>query len=169
MRRHTVPSVKSPLYTGTTMIRPAPLGLHPPVRYPVIVAHETVIDSSDPLVERVRSICMVYPEAAELVAWGRPTFRAGKKIFIMVSSSMDRPYSIVFKPDADERLALLQDPRFFVPPYWGPGGWLGVDIDPPSTDWTELGELIDTSYRLVALKRQLTALDAMAALDADVS
>lgn len=78
----------------------------------------------------------------------------------MVASSMDRPYTIVFKPEADDRPALLQDPRFFSPPYWGPGGWLTIDIDPPDTDWTEIAELIDASYRLVALKRQLKALDS---------
>ena len=122
--------------------------------------HPLVVDPADPLVERVRGICMVFPEAAEVLAWGRPTFRAGKKVFVVVSSSMDRPYSIVFKPDADERLAHLQDGRFFSPPYWGPSGWLGIDIDVPQTDWTELGELIDTSYRQVALQRQLGALDS---------
>jgi predicted DNA-binding protein (MmcQ/YjbR family) len=122
--------------------------------------HPLVVDPADPLVERVRGICMVFPEAAEVLAWGRPTFRAGKKVFVIVSSSMDRPYSIVFKPDADERLAQLQDGRFFSPPYWGPSGWLGIDIDGPQTDWTELGELIDTSYRQVALQRQLRALDS---------
>ena len=124
------------------------------------VPHETVIDPADPLVERVRAICMAYPEAAEVLAWGRPTFRAGKKIFVMMASSMDRPYSIVFKPDADERRALLQGSRIFSPPYWGPSGWLGIDIDSPSTDWTEIAELIDTSFRMVALKHQLTALDS---------
>jgi predicted DNA-binding protein (MmcQ/YjbR family) len=122
--------------------------------------HPLVVDPADPLVERVRGICMVFPDAAEVLAWGRPTFRAGKKVFVIVSSSMDRPYSIVFKPDADERLAHLQDGRFFSPPYWGPSGWLGIDIDGPQTDWTELGELIDTSYRQVALQRQLRALDS---------
>jgi predicted DNA-binding protein (MmcQ/YjbR family) len=122
--------------------------------------HPLVIDPRDPLVERVRGICLTYPESAEVRAWGRPTFRAGKKIFIMVSASMDRPHTIVFKPEADERLAYLDDPRFFSPAYWGPGGWLAIDIDSPSTDWTELAELIDTSYRQVALKRQLTALDS---------
>lgn len=50
--------------------------------------------------------------------------------------------------------------RIFSPPYWGPSGWLGIDIDSPSTDWTEIAELIDTSFRMVALKRQLTALDS---------
>ncbi|MET4783195.1 MmcQ/YjbR family DNA-binding protein [Glaciihabitans sp. UYNi722] len=119
-----------------------------------------MIDPADPLVVRVRTICMTFPEALEAVAWGRPTFRAGKKIFVMMSSSMDRPNSIVFKPAGDERLAHLEDPRFFSPPYWGPSGWLGIDVDQPTTDWTELAELIDTSYRQVALQRQLRALDS---------
>ena len=119
-----------------------------------------MIDPLDPLVERVRAMCMSYPDAAETTSWGRPTFKAGKKIFVVMSSSMDRPYSIVFKPDADERPALVQDARFFIPPYWGPSGWLGIDIDGPATDWTELSELIDTSFRQVALQRQLRALDS---------
>ena len=128
--------------------------------YPDRVEHPIVIDPDDPYIVRVRGICMAYPEAAEVVAWGRPTFRAGKRIFIMMSASMDRPYTIVFKPDAEERLAHLQDDRFWSPPYWGPGGWLAADLDRPDTDWAELAELIDTSYRQVALKRQLKALDA---------
>ncbi|MCU1558877.1 MAG: hypothetical protein JWN09_2872 [Microbacteriaceae bacterium] len=122
--------------------------------------HPLVIDPADPFVERVREICMAFPEVAEVVAWGRPTFRAGKKIFVVMSSSMDRPYSIVVKPGEDERLAYLQDERFFSPPYWGSAGWLAIDIDDPQTDWTELSELIDTSYRQVALQRQLKALDS---------
>lgn len=124
------------------------------------MGHPIVIDTRDPYVERVRKICMAYPEAAEVEAWGRPTFRAGKKVFVMMSATMDRPYTIVFKPDAEERLAHLQDGRFWSPPYWGPGGWLAIDLDRPETDWREVAELIDTSYRKVALKRQLTALDA---------
>ncbi|WP_245570889.1 MmcQ/YjbR family DNA-binding protein [Glaciibacter superstes] len=102
---------------------------------------------------------MVFPEAAEVLAWGRPTFRAGKKIFATAGSSMERPYSVVFKPDPEERLALIEDPRFFIPPYFGPAGWLAIDLDRPETDWTELAELMETSYRQVALKRQLAALD----------
>lgn len=122
--------------------------------------HPIVIDPHDPLVERVRALCLAYPEAVEKRSFGRPTFRAGKKVFVWMSASMDRAYSIVVKPDAEERLARLEDPRFFVPPYWGTAGWLAIDFDPPDTDWTELAELIDTSYRQVALQRQLRALDA---------
>jgi hypothetical protein len=78
---------------------------------------------------------------------------------VMVSASMDRPFTIVFKPEAEERLVYLADDRFYSPPYWGPGGWLATAIDGPDADWTELAEIIDTSYRQVALVRQIRALD----------
>lgn len=122
--------------------------------------HPEVIDPQHPLVRRLREICLAYPEAAEIAAWGRPTFRAGKKIFLFVAESMDRPYSIVFKPTRQERLAYLEDPRFFVPAYWGPSGWMATDIGSPETDWSLVEELVDTSYRQVALVRQLRELDA---------
>jgi predicted DNA-binding protein (MmcQ/YjbR family) len=128
--------------------------------YPVGMEHPLVIDPADPLVERVREICLSYPEAAEKQSFGRPTFRAGKKVFVWMSSSMNRPYSFVFKPEPHARLAHLEDSRFFVPPYWGSSGWLAIDIDPPDADWAEFAELIDASYREVALMRQLRVLDA---------
>lgn len=124
-------------------------------------AHPIVVDPAHPLVQRVRELCLAYPEAVEVESWGRPTFRAGKRVFVLVGSAMSRELSIVFKPDPDDRRALKQDPRFFDPPYWGGrNGFLGIDIDAPDTDWTEIAELIDASYRQVALKRQLAALDA---------
>ncbi len=123
--------------------------------------HPLLFEEGDPVVERVRALCSPYPESAEVMAWGRPTFRAGKKIFVSLGSSMDRPHSIVVKPDVEERLALLELPRVFVPPYFGPGGWIGLDVDEtPDTDWTLVAEVVDASYRQVALKRQIAALDA---------
>ncbi len=121
--------------------------------------HPQVVEPGDPVVSAVRDICADYPEFAEVEAWGRPTFRAGKKLFVVMGSSMDRPGTMVFKPDPDERPALLEDDRFFVPPYFGPAGWLGMELAADATDWTFVAELIDTSYRQVALKRQLAALD----------
>jgi predicted DNA-binding protein (MmcQ/YjbR family) len=125
----------------------------------VTVEHPHLFAEPDAALDRLRGLCLAFPEAVEVLAWGRPTFRAGKKIFVTAGSSMDRPHSIVFKPDPEERRALVQDPRFFVPPYYGPAGWLAIDFDAPETDWDELAELVETSYRQVALKRQLVQLD----------
>jgi predicted DNA-binding protein (MmcQ/YjbR family) len=125
------------------------------------VEHPKFFAPGDRLLERLRRVCFRFPEVVEVEAWGRATFRAGKRIFAVAGASMDRPYSVVFKPDPEERRALIEDPRFFVPPYFGPAGWLGIDFDADDTDWVELAELIETSYRQVALKRQLAALDAI--------
>ena len=122
--------------------------------------HPRVVDPQHPVVQRVREIAMAYPEAVEVEAWGRPTFRAGKKIFLVVGASMEQPFSVIFKPTTDERLAYLERGGFWIPPYWGPGGWLAAPLDSSAVDWTELAELIDNSYRLVALVRQIKALDA---------
>lgn len=124
--------------------------------------HPLLFDEPDAALDRLRSLCLAFPEAVEVPAWGRPTFRAGKKIFVTAGSTMDRPHSIVFKPDPEERRALVRDPRFFVPPYFGPAGWLAIDFGAPGTDWVELAELVETSYRQVALKRQLVLLDGRA-------
>ena len=122
--------------------------------------HPLVIEPNDPHLERVRAICMAYPGATEVQSWGRPTFRVARRIFIVVGSSTDRPHSIIFKPDAEERRAYIEDARFWVPPYWGPSGWLATGLATAEVDWQEIAELIDTSYRLLAQKRHLKVLDA---------
>ena len=61
-------------------------------------------------------------------------------------------------PDPADRQALVEDPRFYVPRYHGPYGWLGLDLINTEPDWDEIAELVRDSYRQVANKRQLEAL-----------
>jgi len=59
----------------------------------------------------------------------------------------------------NQALMVRADPgRFFVPPYVGPSGWIGIHLD-RNPDWTEIGELMKDSYRLVALKRLLSSME----------
>jgi hypothetical protein len=122
------------------------------------MVHERVYEPDDPVLAHVRSVALTFPESLEVEAWGRPTFRAGKKIFITYHASPDHPQAIIFKPEPEEDEALRHDDRFFVPPYWTK--WLALDVGDGQTDWTEVAELVEGSYRQVALKRMLTALDA---------
>jgi hypothetical protein len=48
--------------------------------------------------------------------------------------------------------------RFFVPPYVGPSGWVGVWLD-GNPDWREVRDLMVDSYRLTASKKLQAALD----------
>lgn len=101
--------------------------------------------------ERVRTLCLALPEALEVEAWGHPTFRVRNRIFC--SAAADGA-SITLKADALERESLLAEGgRFYVPPYVGGKGWLGVRVDDSATDWEEVAELIATSYCLTAPKR----------------
>ncbi len=123
------------------------------------MAHPRMYRDDDPFLGDLRSTCLDLPETAEVEAWGRPTFRAGKKLFAVFTGSTEGRYSVIFKPDADERPALVDDPRFYVPPYFGRGGWLALDFSVAPVDWAEVAELMETSYRQVALKRMVKALD----------
>lgn len=125
-------------------------------------------DEDDPLLQRVRGLCGRLPECFEKVAHGRPTFRAGEKgkVFAYFGGSVKRPggherhdAGLLVLPDPDDGDALAQDPRTWVPAYLGPSGWLGIDLDRPDTDWDEVAELLDASYRQVARPTLLARLD----------
>ncbi|SFS14526.1 YjbR protein [Microbacterium sp. cf046] len=120
--------------------------------------HPMMFPADHPLVERVRALCMRYPEAAEVISHGRCTFRAGKRQFALVG--VYDQGAIVFIPDPLERDALLERDDVFVPPYEGAYGWLAISVDSASGPWDLVEELLDASYRRVALVRQLRALDA---------
>jgi hypothetical protein len=122
------------------------------------MAHPRVYSDNDPFLSDLRRLALALPESCEVEAWGRPTFRAGKKIFAVFTGINDDRYSLVFKPEAAERPALLADPRFYVPPYWGASGWLALDFTAAAVDWQEVAELLEASYRQVALKRMLAKL-----------
>ena len=47
--------------------------------------------------------------------------------------------------------------RFFVPPYVGPSGWVGVWLD-GKVDWSELAGLLQDGYRMTAPKKLLALL-----------
>jgi predicted DNA-binding protein (MmcQ/YjbR family) len=123
------------------------------------MAHPRMYSDDDPHLADLRKVCLALPEAVEVEAWGRPTFRAGKKMFAVFAGDDDHDFAVIFKPEPAERPALVEDPRIYVPAYFGPGGWLALDLTAAPVDWDEVTELVESSYRQVALQRMLTALD----------
>jgi len=121
-----------------------------------------VAHKADPL-KRVRQICLALPEAIEKEAWGGPTFRV-KKMFAMYANDHhgDGRVALWVKSEAADQETLVDsDPeRYFVPPYMGPSGWVGVRLEPKRVDWEELEEIVEDGYRLIAPKRLLAELDA---------
>jgi hypothetical protein len=111
----------------------------------------------------VRSLCLALPEATERLSHGAPTF------FVR-----DKPAFVMFVDDhhGDGRLALwcaaapgvqgervADDPgTFFVPPYVGGRGWLGVRLD-RDPDPGDVEDIVEDAYRQVAPKKLLARLD----------
>jgi predicted DNA-binding protein (MmcQ/YjbR family) len=118
-----------------------------------------MFDDHDPLLARVRELALAMPDAAEKVSHGRPAFFT-KKVFAYYGGSVrvdgewvQHPTALLILPEPDERPALEQDERSFVPAYLGPSGWLGLDLD-EGTDWGEVAELLDASYGLTTRPRR---------------
>jgi hypothetical protein len=119
--------------------------------------------SRSPL-EQLRSLCLVLPEAHEVEAWGEPTFRVRNKLFAMYADAGNHHGKgiagvWVKATHVNQDLMVRSDPaRFFVPPYVGPSGWVGIRLD-PKPDWDLVAELLRDGYRLTAPKKLLALLD----------
>jgi hypothetical protein len=103
---------------------------------------------------RMREICLGLPETSERLSHGAPTFFVrGKRAFVMVLSNHhgDRRFAIwCAAPDGMQTLLVEAEPeRFFVPPYVGHRGWLGVRLD-RGLDWGELAGIVEDAYAEVA-------------------
>ena len=113
---------------------------------------------------RLRKLCLALPEAHEVEAWGEPTFRVRNKLFAMYADAGNhhgsgRPAVWCKAGPGNQDLMVRAAPdRFFVPPYVGPSGWVGVWLD-GTVEWAEVGELLRDAYRLTAPKRLAAALD----------
>ncbi|HVB54747.1 MAG TPA: MmcQ/YjbR family DNA-binding protein [Candidatus Acidoferrales bacterium] len=106
---------------------------------------------------RLRELCLTFPEVREDAdGVGNPSFKVAGKIFVMhvVNHHGDGKTAFWCKAREGAQLALTtsEPESYFVPPYVGRYGWVGVWLD-RRVDWTEARGLIEDSYRLTAPKR----------------
>ena len=106
------------------------------------------------VVERLRQICLELPETTERLSHGAPTFFVrGKRAFLMVLDDHhgDGRFAVwCAAADGVQQMLVEADPdRFFVPPYVGHRGWLGVRLD-RGLDWDELAGIAEDAYGRVA-------------------
>lgn len=109
------------------------------------------------VLQRLRQLCLSLPETSERSSWGHPNFRAGRKTFAAFERIKGRP-SIAFRLDRANVHRLIRRKPFFATPY-GRGLWISVWADVP-LDWRAISDLLQRSYRVVALKRMIAALDS---------
>jgi hypothetical protein len=107
--------------------------------------------------DRVRQLCLALPETTERLSHGAPTFFVrDKKTFVTFVDNHHGDGRLAIwchAPLGVQEMLVEQDPeRFFVPPYVGHRGWVGVRLE-RNADWDEVADLIEDAYRMVAPKR----------------
>lgn len=116
---------------------------------------------TDPLL-KLREIVAAWPETDERISHGSPTFWGGKQTFASFHVDHHGNGRIAvwckFTKEAQAGLVASDPGRFFVPPYMGPSGWIGIRLE-GEVDWSVVAGLLEEADRRVAPKRALRALD----------
>jgi hypothetical protein len=129
------------------------------VGYPSAVTRKAVL-------ERLRTVCLALPETTERPSHGAPSFFVrDKKCFLMLLDDHhgDGRFAIwCAAPAGDQQLLVDADEtKFFVPPYVGHRGWLGVRLN-DGVDWEELTGIVEDAYCAVAPQELVAELDRRA-------
>ena len=113
---------------------------------------------------RLREICLSFPEAHEVEAWGEPTFRVKNKLFAMHASASThhgngRLAVWINATHLTQDLLVRAEPeRYFRPTYVGVSGWVGAWLD-RRPDWNAITQLLRDGYRQRAPKKLADRLD----------
>jgi predicted DNA-binding protein (MmcQ/YjbR family) len=121
------------------------------------MAHPRMYDDSNALIKRLREVCLALPEAFEKEAWGECTFRVtGGSMFAMTDNNHHNSGHVAVwvkaPPMIQEILVNSDRGRFFVPPYMGPKGWVGVRLD-GRVNWDEVAGILKDGYLMSAPKK----------------
>jgi predicted DNA-binding protein (MmcQ/YjbR family) len=112
--------------------------------------------TDDPVLEKMKEICLSLPDTKLTMTWDKPHFRVGDKIFAGCGLE-DGTYTLGFKLEMEHADEILRDRRFTRAPYVGHKGWVSMNAK-GIRDWEEVRSLILESYRLIAPKRTLAKL-----------
>lgn len=114
------------------------------------------MSESQPALDRARELCLALPETSERLSHGAPSFFVrDKKCFVMYQDDHHGDGRLALwcnaPPGAQPALVNGDSVRFFVPPYVGYRGRVGVRLD-RDPDWEHIAEIIEDAYRVTAPK-----------------
>jgi predicted DNA-binding protein (MmcQ/YjbR family) len=119
--------------------------------------------------QAVRDACLWLPEAEEFVSHGSPNFRVRGKTFATYTVNHHGDGRVALwlnAPPGSQELHVRSEPaHFFVPPYVGPRGWLGVVLD-RGIAWGQVVALVREAYEKAAppeLRARMGSTPALAA------
>ena len=112
---------------------------------------------TDPVLKKMKEICLALPDTKLTMTWGKPHFRVGEKIFSGCGEE-DGATSIGFKLEKKHAAALVKKPGFRPAKYVGKHGWVSMDAARVD-DWEQVRGFVHESYRLIAPKKSIAKLD----------
>lgn len=112
---------------------------------------------------RLSRICGSLPDTTRTDMGDHATFRVRGKVFAYFLNNHhgDGVVAVCCKASLGENVdRVSRDPdRYYLPAYIGPRGWFGLRLDRRAIDWAEVSNAVELSYRLVAPRTLLRALD----------
>jgi hypothetical protein len=113
--------------------------------------------------DRVRSIALALPEAAERSSHRAPGFHIEKGKFFAYfwhDHHGDGETAVLLKTTGAEEQAMLIEANpdlYYKPAYLGSSGWIAIRVAAPDTDWDHVADRIAVSWELAAPRRLLEA------------
>jgi hypothetical protein len=113
------------------------------------------------ILDRVRAHCLALPETTERLSHGQPSFFVrDKKTFVMYLDNHHDDGRLALwcaAPEGMQQALVEGEPEhYFVPPYVGHRGWVGVRLD-RDLDWNDVAGAIEEAYLTVAPRRLVEA------------
>ena len=117
----------------------------------------------------VREICLSFPEAQERSARHMPDYGVRGRVFAMLAVNHHGDGRIALwlpaPPGAQQLHVELAPEHYFVPPYVGPRGWLGVHLD-RGNDWLAIAARVREAYVHVAPSELAARIGPLLAIEA---
>lgn len=116
---------------------------------------------AEALIERVRAFALELPGTSEKLSHGEPSFFVrGRMVFTLDDNHHGSGHIAVWcnaPPGAQESLASADARHFFVPPYVGKSGWLGIRLD-SGLAWKTIEDLLRQAHQITGVKKKRSLL-----------
>jgi predicted DNA-binding protein (MmcQ/YjbR family) len=104
----------------------------------------------------VHELCLGFPSTATVQAHGNPDFRVEGKTFatFTINHHGDGHVALWLRspPGAQDLYCEMEPEHYFIPPYVGPRGWLGLELN-RGLDWASTAGRTREAYEFVAPAR----------------
>jgi hypothetical protein len=125
--------------------------------------------------EAAQELCLGFPGTEEVLSHGQPSFKVGGKAFASFSLNHHGDGRValnVRSPAGAQQLHTEMEPQYyFVPPYVGPKGWLGIELT-QGLDWKTIANRVREAWDNVApaqLAKSLAETPYIAPPDVDMT